>query len=143
MDTTLLETACLASGMLPSAIEDGLRRLHEHFAAQADPTPERISQQLTRLRETAPHLFTPPAAGTTAAAVAAHYGVPHAVWEKMSPADRMSYARRDQPPAVRQKPGRFAATPEQLKQLDGKSPTEKRTQAYLWQREAEKGGHHG
>lgn len=51
MDTTLLETACRASGMLPSALEDGLRRLHEHFAAQAAPTPALIGQQLTRLRE--------------------------------------------------------------------------------------------
>jgi hypothetical protein len=57
MDTTLLETACWASGMLPSAIEDGLRRLQGHSAAQADPTPELVSQQILQLRETAPHLF--------------------------------------------------------------------------------------
>ena len=90
MDTTLLETACRASGMLPSAIEDGLRRLQGHFEAHSSPTPELIAQQLLTLRETAPHLF-PRTQGTDAAGLPA--GVPPEVWTSLSPATKLSWAR--------------------------------------------------
>jgi hypothetical protein len=37
MNTTVLETAVRSAGVLPSAVEDAVRRLEGHFSAQADP----------------------------------------------------------------------------------------------------------
>jgi hypothetical protein len=121
MDMTLLETACRASGMLPAALEDGLRRLHGHFAAQADPTPELISQQLTLLRETAPHLFprapqTPDAAGVPA-------GMVPEVWRGLSPASKLAWARTHQPlPVVERRPQPVTLQPEQVAALAAMTP---------------------
>ena len=42
MDTHVLEVAAQSAGVLPSAVEDAVRRLAGHFATQADPTPELI-----------------------------------------------------------------------------------------------------
>jgi hypothetical protein len=90
MDTTVLEIACTTAGMLPSAIEDGVRRLQGHFATQADPTPDLISQQLALLREQAPHLFPRPSQ-TDAAGVPA--GMVPEVWRGLSPSSKLSWAR--------------------------------------------------
>jgi hypothetical protein len=90
MDITILEIAARSAGVLPSAVEDAVRRLHGHFAAQADPTPELISQQLIQLREVAPHLF-PRAETITASGVPP--GVPESVWRGMAPSTKLTWAR--------------------------------------------------
>ena len=91
METTVLEIAARSAGVLPSAVEDAVRRLHGHFAAQADPTPALISQQLAALRESAPHLFPRPSQAPAAAGVPA--GMVPEVWRSMSPASRLAWAR--------------------------------------------------
>ena len=138
MDTTILVEAASQAGVLGPAMIDALARGASYFAAK-EPTAEHLQAWVTELKTAAPHLFAPAATLTTPEAVAAHFGVPVESWQRMSPADRMTYARQGQPPVVRQKPGRFMATPEQLTQLEGKSPTERRTQAWLWQQEQERG----
>jgi hypothetical protein len=90
MDTTLLETAVRSAGVLPSAVEDAMRRLQGHFEAHSNPTPEMISSQLTLLRESAAHLF-PRQAQTDAGGVPA--GVPESVWRGLSAASKLAYAR--------------------------------------------------
>ena len=90
MDTTLLETACRTSGMLESAIPDGLRRLQNHFAQMADPTPPLVAEQLSVLREQAPHLF--PREGTVSD-TGVPVGVPESVWRGLSPSSKLTYAR--------------------------------------------------
>jgi hypothetical protein len=90
MDTTLLETAVRSAGVLPSAVEDAVRRLEGHFNAMADPSPTLLSERILALRETAPHLF-PRAASVDAAGTPT--GVPESVWRGLSPASKLSYAR--------------------------------------------------
>ena len=120
MDMTLLETACRSSGMLPAALEDGLRRLQGHFAAQADPTPALISQQLALLKETAPHLF-PRQAATDASGVPA--GMVPEVWRGMSPATKLAWAREHQPPpVVERRPPPLELSSEQVAALAAMPP---------------------
>jgi hypothetical protein len=90
MDTHVLETAVRSAGVLPSAIEDAVRRLQGHFAAQADPSPEMITAQLTALKDVAPHLF-PRQGATDASGVPA--GVPESVWRGLSPSSKLAWAR--------------------------------------------------
>ena len=97
MDTTMLIAAASQAGVTGPAMVDALARGQTYFSAK-ETTTEHLTAWVTELKNTAPHLFTLPATGATAAAVAAKYGVPHDVWAKMSPADRMSYARQGQPP---------------------------------------------
>jgi hypothetical protein len=121
MDSTTLEIACRASGMLPSAVEDAVRRLEGHFTAQADPSPEMLNQQLLRLRETAPHLF-PQQAQVDASGVPA--GIPPEVWRGLSPSTRLAWAREHGlMPVVQRRPKPLTLTSEQASQLAQMSPT--------------------
>jgi hypothetical protein len=90
MDSALLETAVRSAGVLPSAVEDAVRRLEGHFSAMADPSPTLVSERILALREQAPHLF-PPQPSVSAAGVPA--GVPASVWQSLSPASKIAYAR--------------------------------------------------
>jgi hypothetical protein len=121
METTVLEIAARAAGVLPSAVEDAVRRLHGHFAAQADPSPELISQQLTVLRQHAPHLFPRPSQ-TDAAGVPG--GIPPEVWRGLSPATKLSWAREHQPlPVVERRPTPLTLSAEQAAALAQMTPS--------------------
>jgi hypothetical protein len=107
MDTTLLETACRASGMLESAVPDGVRRLQSHFSQMADPTPALVAEQLTALRETAKHLFPQQAPVSDTSETGVPTGVPESVWRSLSPASKLAYAREHGyglPPPERRRP---------------------------------------
>jgi hypothetical protein len=121
MDTTLLEIACRTSGMLESAIPDGLRPLESHFAQMADPTPALITEQLLALRTAAPHLF-PRQASVSETGVPV--GVPESVWKGLSPASKLAYAREHGyglPPVERRRPP-LPLTSEQMAALAKLAP---------------------
>lgn len=123
MDTTVLEIAARSAGALPSAIDDVVRRLSEHFAAQASPSPELVSQQLAQLRESAPHLF-PRADATTAAGVPV--GLPESVWRSMSPSSKLAWSRQHQPmkPVERRPDPSYRVPESELASFAGLSPAE-------------------
>ena len=134
MEMTHLETACRASGMLPSALEDGVRRLHDHFASQANPTPELISQQLLTLRETAPHLFPrlsqPDAAGVPP-------GMPESVWKGMAPESKLTWAREHQPlPPVARRRAPLDVSAAQAAELARLTPEARLSTYRQWQAQA-------
>jgi hypothetical protein len=128
MDTSMLEIAVRSAGALPQAVEDAVRRLQGHFAAQADPTPEMISAQLTQLRETAPHLFprspAPDAAGVPA-------GMAPEVWKGLSPSSKLAWARTHgyALPPVQRRPPPLQLSAEQAAAL-AKLPAQARLDAY-------------
>jgi hypothetical protein len=90
MDITVLETACRASGMLDSAISDGVRRLREHFSQMADPSAALIAERLGVLREEAQHLWPQPSQ-VDAAGVPA--GLVPEVWRSLSPSTKLTWLR--------------------------------------------------
>jgi hypothetical protein len=90
VDTTAFETACRASGMLDSAVADGVRRLREHFASQADPSAALIAERLLALRDEAHHLW-PQASQIDAAGVPA--GIVPEVWRALSPTNKLTWLR--------------------------------------------------
>jgi hypothetical protein len=94
VEMTILETAARAAGVLPSAVEDAVRRLAGHFSAMADPSPAMISAQLAALKESAPHLFP---RGNQLDAAGVPGGIPPEVWKSLSPATKLSWAREHQP----------------------------------------------
>jgi hypothetical protein len=128
MDIHILETACRSSGMLDSAIEDGVRRLESHFAQQADPSAALIAERLSLLREQAPHLF-PRQAQTDAAGVPA--GMVPEVWRGLSPATKLSWARDHgyALPVVERRRPPLPLTSEQVAELAALKP-EARLAAY-------------
>jgi hypothetical protein len=75
-----------------------VKRLYDHFAVLAEPTPERIAQQLHALRETHPHYFPPPAPQQPSAAEEELKRIldrnPH---ERLARADRTPVNRRPTP----------------------------------------------
>jgi hypothetical protein len=104
MDTTLLETAVRSAGVLPSAVEDAMRRLQGHFEAHGNPSPEMISAQLASLKESAPHLF-PRGNQSDAAGVPA--GMVPEVWHRLSPSTKLTWLREHGyalPPVERRRP---------------------------------------
>jgi hypothetical protein len=104
MDIHMLETAVRSAGVLPTAVEDAVRRLEGHFAQMADPSAAIIAERLTALRTAAPHLFPPqPTVDTAGVPV----GVPPEVWKGLSPSSKLSYAREHGyglPPPERRRP---------------------------------------
>jgi hypothetical protein len=104
MDITLLETAVRSAGVLPSAVEDAVRRLEGHFSSMSDPTPQMLTERILALREMAPHLF-PRAASVSDTGVPT--GVPERVWQGLAPASKLAYAREHGyglPPVERRRP---------------------------------------
>lgn len=128
MDTTILETACRASGMLESAIPDGLSRLQSHFAQMADPSAALIAERLSLLREQAPHLF--PREGTVSD-TGVPVGVPESVWRGLSPSSKLTYARDHgyALPVVERRRPPLPLTSEQVAELAALKP-EARLAAY-------------
>lgn len=116
----LLVEAASHAGIVGSAMPDVLTRATSHFGP-TEVNPEQVAQFLAGLRETAPHLFAQHHTGPpTPAEVSAHYGIPLEVWQRMSPADRRTWARKDLPPVVRQRPYEqppLTLTPEQQQEL--------------------------
>jgi hypothetical protein len=125
METTVLEIAVRSAGVLPSAIEDAVRRLQGHFEAHSNPSPEMLSAQLTQLREAAPHLF-PQQAQVDAAGVPA--GIAPEVWRGLSPSTKLAWARENQPlPVVERRPKPLVLTSEQIAAFATMTPTDRAT----------------
>ena len=104
MDTTLLVEAASQAGVSRPGHGGCPGPRRDLFLAK-ETTPEHLSVWLAGLKTEAPHLFVPPTTLTTAEAVVAHYGVPYAVWQTMSPSDRMTLARRARPRWCARSPG--------------------------------------
>jgi hypothetical protein len=138
MDTTLLEVAAHNAGVLPSAIEDAVRRLQGHFAAQAAPSPELLSQQLLVLKERAPHLF-PREAQVDAAGVP--QGVPPEVWRTMAPSSKLTWLREHGHalPVEERRPTPLTLTSAQIAAFAAMSPTDRTTAYRAMQAEQQKG----
>ncbi len=140
MDTTLLENACRTAGMLDSAIPDGLRRLQAHFAQQADPATQLVTEQLTALRTAAPHLF--PREGIVSE-TGVPVGVPESVWRHMAPSARLTWLREHGHalPVVERRRPPVPITSEQMAAL-AKLPAQQRLTVYRelqWQAQQQKG----
>ena len=126
MDTTVFALAAQSAGVLPSAVEDAVRRLAGHFAAQADPTPDLLSQQLTLLRETAPHLF-PGSQALDASGVPA--GMVPEVWRTMAPSSKLAWAREHgyALPVAPRRPAPLGVSSEQMATLAALGPVARLT----------------
>ena len=87
-------------GLVPAALEDGLRRAEQYFATR-DYTPEAAVTWAQAQRQEAAHLFGQPAqASSSPPPVWEQLGMDKTTFDKM-PADwRMEQARRLQPPPV-------------------------------------------
>jgi hypothetical protein len=128
VDTTILESMCRASGMLDSALPDGLARLRTHFSQQANPTAELVAQQLQRLKEEAKHLFVHE---SPIDATGTPVGIPEPLWKSMAPSAKLAWAREHgyapEPVQRRAKPLQLSA--EQMAAL-AKLPAQARLDAY-------------
>src|SRR4029453_14226793 len=130
MNTTLLEVAAPNAGVLPSAIEDAVRRLQGHFAAQAAPSPELLSQQLLVLKERAPPLFPREA-----------QGVPPEGLRTMAPSSKLTWLREHGHalPVEERRPTPLTLTSAQIAAFAAMSPTDRTTAYRAMQAEQQKG----
>ena len=129
MEQKEFEAFARGLGGLPSAIEDIVRRAQHHFG-DTEPDAETLTAWGRALTTTSPHLFVPPTSRTTLEEVAAKHGMPLALWQSLSPAERYTREKALSPPVQRHKPGTYLATGEELQALKGKSLHEQLTFAH-------------
>jgi hypothetical protein len=120
-DTAQLAALLGAHGVKLAALEDGIARAEKFFGAQT-PTPVEADAWVQTLREEAAHLFEAPAAP------AAPRSIPD--YSHLPPTDRLTAFRLANPAPARAKPQAVVASPEVLKDLEGKPVLERLTKAH-------------
>ena len=132
MDMQAIREAATAQGARPEALEDVERRAQQAF--HTPPDPGVLDLWLTQLAEKAQHLFRREPTGQPWEQL----GIPQAVWDHLSPAEKLSRGRQMQPqPQARpRRPERYTATPEQLRSIEGLSLAERMTAYRQWQADA-------